>query len=112
MAGGDRGTPEERQSLLSIAVGQGLLSEDVAERMGWERSVDPSSAVVRDYDTSDALPGGPTVELVRESRRASPTGAVLAWREGEGCPWTYVAAHRADALRATGTAVRTVYVEE
>lgn len=117
MQGTSRGTSAARQSLLSIAVGQGVLGEDVAERLGWERPVDPSCAVVRDYATGEILADATTPHvratpaLILASRKAGPEGAVSAWQRIAG-QTPGVITYRWDVAGPGASQVRTVYVEE
>lgn len=70
-------------------------------------------ASLADYDTGASLGlVDCTRELVIESRKAEPTGAVPAYRDGDEGPWSYCPPSRVEDMRRQQIEVRTVYVED
>ena len=71
---------------------------------------EPTTHVVRDYDTADLLPGKPSEELIIMSD-AVDDGAVLAYLDADGV-WQWVPDSYADRQRSQmHRTVRTVYVD-
>jgi len=69
-----------------------------------------TSYTVRDYNTSDALDGEPSDELIAESEIVTDTGTVPAYLDDSGV-WQYVAPCDVDRMRSRGETVITVYVD-
>ena len=66
--------------------------------------------MVMDYETAEVLAGRASAELIEQSEHAEPTGAVPAYRDGNGV-WQYVAPSDVEHFRRNlGTETQTVYV--
>lgn len=68
------------------------------------------TTTIRNYDTSAALNGQASAELIAESERAEPTGAVPAHRDESGT-WQYVQPSDVTRMERLGHTVVTVYAE-